>query len=92
MQNSRVISTGGGCITRDSNIDLLKQNSRIIFINRSPERLITSEDRPLSKTDDAVKELYRQRYERYVSAADQTVNGDATPYEVAQKIVGGLKA
>lgn len=91
MQNALVISTGGGSILRDINVDNLRQNSKLIFIDRSLKNLIATDDRPLSRSPEAVKNLYNTRYKKYVCAADITVDGDLTPNEIAEKIIGGLK-
>ena len=52
-QNNLIISTGGGVIKRKENIDYLRRNSIIIFIDRDLELLQTTSSRPLSnnKTD-----------------------------------------
>lgn len=91
LQNGNIISTGGGSILRYENVRRLRRNSKIVFIDRSPERLITSEDRPLSSSPEAVRALYDERYEKYLSAADLRVSGDQSPEEVAKEIIGGLR-
>ena len=90
-KNGRIVSTGGGCILRSENIKALRQNSKIVFIDRSLENLIASDDRPLSHSLEAVKSLYEARYENYKAAADFSVNGNNAPQAVAQEIIGGLK-
>ena len=42
-----VIATGGGAILRQRNIDLLKENGIIVFIDRPLEKLVTTDNRPL---------------------------------------------
>ena len=90
LQNGQIISTGGGAILRKSNIDNLKQNGVLFFIDRSPENLIATSDRPLSSSKEAVMARYNERYSIYTSAADVSVDGNPTPEEVAEKIIGGF--
>lgn len=69
-----IISTGGGVIKREENMERLKKNGVIIFIDRSPEKIIETLDdsvRPLLK--DGVKRifaLYKERYELYKKYSD----------------------
>ena len=63
-----VIATGGGAVLKSENIKALRQNGRLYFIDRPLSSLTATEDRPLSKN---LQELYNQRYEIYLSAADK---------------------
>lgn len=84
-QSGKIISTGGGVVTRDENYVPLHQNGKIIFIDRSPE-LLNSDGRPLSQSV-GVKKLYDERLPLYKKFADATVDGDATPENVADGII-----
>lgn len=90
LQNQAVISTGGGVILNKENIDILKQNGKIFYIDRSPELLYPTPDRPLAQNKEALKKLYKERYDLYSDAADIRVSGDADPHEVAEEIIGGF--
>lgn len=81
-----IISTGGGCILDARNVRALRRNSVIVFIDRSPDRLVAAPDRPLSADKDALRRLYGERYDKYRAAADITVDGDSDAYDVAKKI------
>ena len=84
-----VISTGGGCVTRAENYDLLHQNSRIIWLQRDVANLPTA-GRPLSqKTSPA--ELYRVRAPLYQTFADNIILNDGSPTDTAKAILGGNK-
>jgi len=65
-----VISTGGGVILREENLTALRQNGRLYFLDRPLPLLLPSEDRPLSQTDDALRQRYEERYDLYCAAAD----------------------
>ena len=65
----KVISTGGGIITRAENYAPLAQNGILIFINRDPS-LLPTEGRPLSADTGAVMRLYEQRLPLYRRFSD----------------------
>ncbi len=79
-KNSLVISTGGGIIKREENIEYLKNNSIIIFLNRSPENIIRDVDiqkRPLLKDGiDNLYKLYNERINLYKKYCDFEVIND----------------
>lgn len=70
----KVISTGGGIVKRAKNIEILKENGLIIFIDRPIEHIASDVDiktRPLLK--DGVEKLYglyRERYPLYEAHCD----------------------
>lgn len=86
-----VIATGGGAVLREENVDMLKANGRLIFIDRSLENLTPTPDRPLSGDVDSLRRRYEERYPRYVEVCDNTVDGNGTVAEVASSIIKLLK-
>lgn len=88
MQTRMVIATGGGAILRQSNVDVLKQNGKLYFIDRPLKDLIPTDDRPLSTTREAIEKRYNERYDIYKSVCDYHVKVDGTAEQVAQKIIG----
>lgn len=66
-----VISTGGGTVLKQENIDALKQNGIIIHIKRDAETLATK-GRPLSKDLKTLKDMEKKRLPYYETAADIT--------------------
>ena len=70
---SRIISTGGGAVLREENVEHLKRNGRLFFINASLKRLRATDDRPLSDTYEKLEKLYCERMEIYKSTADVIV-------------------
>ena len=48
-RNGLVISTGGGCVKNKENMEYLKMNGVIFFIDRDVKYLVTDTNRPLSK-------------------------------------------
>lgn len=76
-KESSIISTGGGVIKRKENIDFLKKNGVIIFIDRPVDNIIGDVDisrRPLLKEGkEKVLKLYEERYSLYKTHADKIV-------------------
>ncbi len=87
LQNGVIIATGGGSILREENVDHLKQNGRVYFIDRPLCDLVPTDDRPLSRSREHIEELYRERYELYKRAADVRVPAEADAREVARDII-----
>ncbi len=69
-QNGQVISTGGGVILRQENIDALRQNGLLIWVDCPLEQLAVGNHRPLSRNINDLKELESQRRPLYENAAD----------------------
>ncbi len=86
-----IIATGGGAVLKEENVSLLKQNGRIYFIDRALEAIIPTEDRPLSKNVELLKERYRERYPIYSSCADFRLRATNDAFENAEKIKEDFK-
>lgn len=67
-----VIATGGGAVTRPENHPLLKQNGRIVFLER-PVELLSRKGRPLSSSEEAVRRLYAERLPLYLAVSNLRV-------------------
>lgn len=85
-ENSLVIATGGGAVLRRENVSALKYNGKIIFLDRSVEKLIPTESRPLSSDRESIKKRYDERYGIYCSACDLHIDGDGEAYDIANTI------
>ncbi len=72
--NGCVISTGGGAVLREENIENLRKNGRIYFINRLVEDIKISDDRPLSSNRELLKKRFEERYNIYCNSADVIIN------------------
>ncbi|MDD6145580.1 MAG: shikimate kinase [Oscillospiraceae bacterium] len=68
-----VIATGGGAVLRRENIDALRQNGMIFFLNRPLEDIRPTEDRPLARDREALKKRFEERYAIYSAAADEEI-------------------
>ncbi len=84
-KNACVIATGGGAVLRQENTDNLKMNGRIYFLDRPPEKLVPTADRPLALTKEAITQRYNERYPLYRAAADETILCECTPEKTARE-------
>lgn len=86
-----IICTGGGVIKNHNNIEYLKNNGIIIFIDRPIESIYKDIDivnRPLLKDNkDYLYELYNQRYNIYKESCDYHIVNDQTIDKVINKII-----
>ena len=80
-----VIATGGGCVTRPENYPILRQNSRIIWLQRNLYSLAT-DGRPLSQSR-SVFDLYESRKDLYFQFSDYSISNDCEPETTVSKII-----
>ena len=88
-QSGRVISVGGGAVTRPENLDLLRQNGWLIHLDRPLGALSLEGDRPLSADRDALAKRYAERRPLYEAWRDLAVSAP-TPGEAAEQILAWL--
>ena len=81
-----ILGTGGGAILRQANVTALRRTGRLVFLDRSPDKLLATADRPLSSDREALRRRYEERYDLYRAAADLHVDGNGTVEETAQRI------
>lgn len=77
-QTGVVIATGGGVVLRQENVDLLRMNGKIFFLDRPVEQLMPTEDRPLASTREAILKRYEERYSIYKKTADAIIDNSGT--------------
>ena len=80
-----VLSTGGGCVTREENYEALHQNGTIVWLRRDLAAL-PKEGRPISLRSD-LGELFEQRRACYERFADHTVENDGSVDETLRAIL-----
>jgi shikimate kinase len=75
-----VIATGGGVVLRKENIDALKENGILIYIDRKLDSIMGDVDcdtRPLLKNNKSnLQALYKQRYHLYNKYSDIIINAN----------------
>lgn len=93
IKNS-VISTGGGIVLRDENIEYLKKNA-IIFLLRADAdtiygRIMHSKERPLLQVEnplEKIKEMLAAREEKYAKSYDTEIITDGkSVFEIVNEI------
>ncbi|MBQ4349367.1 MAG: shikimate dehydrogenase [Clostridia bacterium] len=90
-KSGMIIATGGGAILRKENVDALKQNGVIFFLNRPIEDIMPTSDRPLSSDFEALKKRFSERYDKYKAAGDHEIFIDGNPENAAKKILEIMK-
>ena len=83
----KVIATGGGAVLDPENVRSLKQNGVLVFLDRRPENLIATDDRPLASRRSALEKLYAERYDIYYAAAEVHIDANTTPEAEADAIL-----
>lgn len=84
-----IIATGGGCVTREENYNPLRQNSKVVWIQRDIASLPT-DGRPLSKAV-TLRDMYEVRKPLYSHFCDISVNNDDTVNTAIQAILKAYK-
>jgi shikimate kinase len=93
-ENNIIISTGGGAVLRDENMEALKENGIVFCLNASTETILErtarSTERPLLKVEnpkEKIRELLSCRRPFYEKAGIMIETDDKTPSEVVREIM-----
>ena len=88
QKNGIIISTGGGAVKREKNMQILGEKGIIVFLNRKIEDIAKEnhEARPLLQNIDNIYKLYDERIELYNRYSDIIVENDGTLKEVTDRI------
>ena len=88
-----IISTGGGAVKKKENIDTLKQNGIIIFLDRTIEDISKEnhENRPLLQNIENLWKLYDERINLYRKYADIIIKNDDDMNLIVERIITTLK-
>ena len=89
QESGLVIATGGGCVTQAENLPALRQNGRILWVQRSIGSLPT-DGRPLSRKGN-LEQMYRARQPLYRQFADFCVNNDGSVEDTLAAMMEVLK-
>ncbi|MCM1114241.1 MAG: shikimate kinase [Clostridium sp.] len=85
-----VVSTGGGALTFERNVEVLKNSGKIVFLDASfnviCDRIGDCTTRPLFQDKDKAKQLYDERKSKYLAAADIVISGDMSARKTAMDI------
>lgn len=84
-----LVATGGGIVTIEENIGIMKESGKVIFIDASPDFIMDKsalDGRPLLKDKNKIYDLYKARIALYRKAADFTVLNDGILSDVCKKV------
>lgn len=97
-RRSAIISTGGGAVMKEENMQALRENGVIVYLRAEPhtvfERTSGNSDRPLLQVEDPLKKINELLALRkpYYERADIIVDtDDKNPREVAEEILDRLE-
>lgn len=85
-----VVSAGGGTLTFQRNVDVLKLGGKIVFLDADfdviCQRIGNSKTRPLFQDREKARQLYDERKEKYMNAADYVIDGNMSARKTAMQI------
>ena len=81
-----IISTGGGAILRAENTDALRRNGRLVWLDRKPDDLVPTDDRPLADSREKMTALYAAREPIYRATADERIAVTGSAADTASEI------
>ena len=84
-----LVATGGGIVTAEENIEIMKKSGKIIFIDASSDFIMsncTLSDRPLLRDKNRIYDLYKARISLYRACADVTILNDGIFSKVSLKL------
>ena len=83
-EKGRVIATGGGAVLREENVRAMRQNGRVLHLLRALDAL-SMDGRPLSKSREALRAMWRVRGPLYAAAADVEIDNNAAPEDTVAR-------
>jgi shikimate kinase len=93
-----VISTGGGAVLKQENMDIVRESGVIVCLVASPETILkrtgTSNDRPLLKVEnplEKINQLLTFRKPFYEKADIMIDTENKTPLQIAEEIIEKMK-
>ncbi len=93
-KSPKIIATGGGVIKSKENMDMLKENRVIIFINRPLKEIIKDIDitRPIfNDKEEVLFQLFKERYNLYKKYSQIEIINSGTLASVVDELIYKLK-
>lgn len=86
--NNVIIGTGGGTIKNKINMDYLRLNGIVFFIDRDLDKLISNDpNRPLSSSKQALVNLRKERYPLYQKYSNVVIYNNEKIEDAVQEII-----
>lgn len=88
-----IISTGGGVVKKKENIDILKKNGIVIFLNREINDISKEnhKHRPLLQDINNIQKLYDERIDLYKKYSDIIIKNNDDMSIIVDRIITALK-
>ena len=88
-----IISTGGGAVKKKENIDILKKNGIVIFLNREINDISKEnhKHRPLLQDINNIQKLYDERIDLYKKYSDIIIKNNDDMGIIVDRIITALK-
>ncbi|MBQ8887261.1 MAG: shikimate kinase [Candidatus Gastranaerophilales bacterium] len=93
--DNQIVSTGGGIIKKDENINLLKEKSIVFYLEADDktlfERVKNNKERPLLNVENMQEKitiLLNERIQKYKQAHHTISTINKTPNEIVNEIIG----
>ncbi|HWP51978.1 MAG TPA: shikimate kinase [Clostridia bacterium] len=84
-----VISTGGGAVLKEKNVNSMRQNGLVVCLER-PLELLSTDGRPLSKGIKALRAMKEQRAPIYKKSSDFIVENNRALRQAKEDILEGF--
>lgn len=85
-----VVSTGGGALTFQRNVDAIKDSGKVVFLDADfdviCDRIGNTNTRPLFQDREKARALYDERKSKYLAAADIVIDGNMSARKTAMEI------
>lgn len=78
-----IISVGGGAVLDERNMQALKKNGTVVWLEREAE-LLATDGRPLSRDASALQKIKTERYPLYKKYSDIRIKNDTSPDSTAK--------
>lgn len=85
-KSGKIIALGGGAVLDSENHPAIRQNGKIFFIRRDVE-LLPTDDRPLSKSPETLKEMQKIRLPIYQEIADVEIENNGAIEDAVKAIL-----
>ena len=82
-----IISTGGGVVLKEKNIEMLKRNGVLFFIDRNIDNIKPTKSRPLTEDREKLKKVYGLRLPMYKKYTDYSIKTDEIIDNTVDKII-----
>ena len=91
-----VVSTGGGIVKREENLQCLRQNGRVFFLDRPAATILKTlkvDNRPLLKDNpERLHEILAQRYPLYLAQCDVRIKAGGSLRQTVSRILAAFRS